>query len=75
MTDAPPMRFCIGCAQTDDHPRHVVVVLSEQGQVEVPWHMDCHAALTGCPTCTEQTEGAEGLRGDALRAHLTAIGD
>lgn len=62
-----PVRMCLGCGQSDDHPRHVVVV---QDGTEVPWHMDCHA-MTGCGICTEQISGADGATGDALRQHLT----
>lgn len=61
-----PIRVCLGCGQSDDHPRHIVVV----GDTEVPWHMDCHA-LTGCETCVEQIAGADGAKGDELRLHLT----
>lgn len=61
-------RTCIGCTQTDDHPRHVV--LSGDGS-EVTWHMDCHAIATGCDACVTQTAGASGVTGDALRQHLT----
>lgn len=62
------MRTCLGCAQTDDHPRHVI---SLPDGSEVTWHFDCHRIVSGCETCTEQTAGAEGLIGDELRAHLT----
>lgn len=61
-------RTCIGCTQTDDHPRHVVVLPDGS---EVPWHMDCHRLITGCDVCAAQTKGAKGLTGDALRGHLT----
>lgn len=59
-------RLCIGCGQADDHPRHVI-----QGQQ--PWHMDCHAAATGCATCTRQLDGAQGVTGDELRTHLLSL--
>ncbi|GAA3878061.1 hypothetical protein GCM10022243_48440 [Saccharothrix violaceirubra] len=68
MADTRLLRTCIGCAQTDDHPRHVVW---QPGDVEVTWHMDCHVIATGCPVCEGQLAGADGLTGDALRAHLT----
>jgi hypothetical protein len=61
------IRVCIGCGQTDDHPRHVVVVGDGS---EVPWHMDCHA-LTGCEVCSSQIANADGAKGDELRLHLT----
>lgn len=63
-----PIRTCIGCEQTDDHPRHVIAVGDGS---EVTWHFDCHRIALGCPSCTAQTEGAEKLRGDQLRVHLT----
>lgn len=69
-----PVRTCIGCAQTDDHPRHVLNV----GDVDISWHMDCHAIATGCPVCKAQLEGVGGVegnpKGDELRAHLETTG-
>ena len=60
---------CLGCGQTDDHPKHVVVITADH--VSVAWHMQCHAASSaGCDVCTEQTANAAGLTGDALRNHL-----
>lgn len=67
MTGAP-LRTCIGCTQTDDHPRHVLVLADHS---EVGWHMDCHVIATGCESCRGQLQGAQGLTGGALRAHLT----
>ncbi len=64
-------RTCIGCQQTDDHPRHVVA-LSDGS--EVTWHMDCHAT-TGCVPCAELNAGAEDLTGDEFRAHVLSLGD
>lgn len=62
------LRTCIGCGQTDDHPRHVIAL--PEGS-EVTWHMDCHAIATSCDTCMTQTAGADGATGDALREHIT----
>jgi len=60
---------CIGCGQTDDHPKHVVVVNAAHDSVA--WHMDCHAhASTACEVCDAQTALAAGAKGDALRTHL-----
>jgi hypothetical protein len=65
-------RLCIGCGQTDDHPRHVIVG-SE------PWHMDCHSTATGCETCTAQLEAcgtsteSDGIVGAELRSRLVAL--
>lgn len=61
-------RTCLGCGQTDDHPRHVVTL---QDGSDVNWHMDCHRIATGCDVCTEQTAGADGVTGDDFRAYLT----
>lgn len=63
-----PVRTCIGCAQSDDHPRHVVAVADGSS---VTWHMDCHALATGCEVCANQIRDAEGATGDDLREHLT----
>ncbi len=67
MADPAPMRTCIGCTQTDDHPRHIVWM---PGDVETTWHMDCHVLATGCDVCERQLADAGGATGDALRAHL-----
>jgi hypothetical protein len=64
-------RTCIGCGQTDDHPRHVIAVSDGS---EVTWHFDCHRIAVNCESCTAQTKGAEKLRGDKLREHLTKGG-
>lgn len=61
-------RTCIGCGQTDDHPRHVVAGIAN---VDVNWHMDCHVNATGCPVCATQIGDADGAQGDDLRVHLT----
>ena len=66
------MRTCIGCTQTDDHPRHVIGL---SDGTEVTWHMDCHALATGCESCAAQKAGAEHLVGDEFRAHVLALGD
>lgn len=69
MTDKNPTRTCIGCAQTDDHPRHVVAM---PGGVEVTWHMDCHAIATECEICVGIVASANGAKGDKLRTHLVS---
>jgi hypothetical protein len=63
-----PIRVCIGCTQSDDHPRHVVGLPDGS---DVYWHMDCHALATGCEVCAAQISGADGVIGDELRVHLT----
>lgn len=60
-------RQCIYCNQTDDHPKHETV---HPGMVSVYAHIDCCARITDCPVCTQSVKGAEGKRGDALRAHI-----
>lgn len=67
MADKNPTRTCIGCKQTDDHPRHVMV----EGGAEVTWHMDCHSLVTGCETCKGIVTGSDGVTGDKLRTYLT----
>lgn len=66
------LRTCIGCTQTDDHPRHVITLADG---TEVNWHMDCHAIATGCESCKAQKDGAENLVGDEFRAHVIGLGD
>lgn len=67
-----PVRNCVGCGQTDDHPRHVVDV---GGGQELAWHMDCHSRVTPpCGVCTHQLlDVAVGTTGQALRDHLIAM--
>lgn len=67
MADKNPTSTCIGCTQTDDHPRHLIDI----GGVNVYWHMDCHAIATGCPICTGIVANAHGAKGGKLRTHLT----
>lgn len=62
-----PVRTCIGCAQTDDHPRHVIELGT--GDI-VTFHMDCHVIAAGCEICEAQIEGADGVKGQELREHL-----
>lgn len=63
------VRPCVGCGQSDNHPRHVI---DTPNVGSVPWHMDCHAALTDCEVCKSQIAGVPpGTIGDELRVHLT----
>lgn len=65
----PLLRPCVGCSQVDDHPRHVIDTANVG---PIPWHMDCHASLTGCEVCARQIAGVPlGTIGDELRVHLT----
>jgi hypothetical protein len=61
------MRTCIGCLQTDDHPRHVIDTGTGE---DVTWHFDCHAAA-GCESCAQQSAGADGT-GEAMLAAILA---
>jgi hypothetical protein len=68
-----PVRPCIGCGQSDDHPRHVV----DNGTGnDALWHPDCHArSANGCEVCEAQIAGVpSGTVGDELRAHLVTTG-
>jgi hypothetical protein len=76
MTAPLPVRTCLGCGQTDDHPRHVITMPDHS---EVGWHMDCHTrANPPCEVCKSQIAGAKGATGHELREHLvnntTAVG-
>ncbi len=66
-----PVRTCIGCAQSDDHPRHV---LATPDGAAVTWHMDCHAIASDCEVCKAQIAEAKGAKGDKLREHLVKTG-
>lgn len=63
-----PVRSCIACGQTDNHPRHVVVLPSGDSAA---YHMDCHARMNPpCDDCVGLTAAAAGVTGDDFRAHL-----
>lgn len=70
-----PVRTCIGCAQTDDHPRHEHAT---PDGASVSYHMDCCAIARNCPVCKAQLAGVGGIagnpKGDQLREHLLATG-
>lgn len=66
-------RTCIGCGQTDNHPKHRIALGDGN---EAAWHMDCHARSgDGCESCAAQKEGAEHLVGEEFRAHIHGLGD
>lgn len=65
-----PVRMCLGCSIEDDHPRHTVVIPPDMA--EVPWHMNCHAAITKCELCVAVVKGAKGKTGDDLRDFIMA---
>jgi hypothetical protein len=68
---ARPVRTCIGCGQSDDHPKDQVVLGAGES---VFWHMDCHVIATGCESCRAQIAGADGATGSALHRHLMTKG-
>jgi hypothetical protein len=70
-----PVRTCIGCAKSDDHPRHVSMTADGH---EVSWHMDCCAIARSCEVCAAQLDGVGGIdknpKGDKLRQYLVTTG-
>lgn len=62
---------CIGCTQTDNHPKILVV---GQGEADVRWHHDCYviAKAPGWEDYAALIEGANGATGHALREHIWA---
>jgi hypothetical protein len=72
------VRLCVGCAQHDDHPRHVIAMAG--GQV-ANWHMDCHVLATDCEVCAAQlaacdtSTASDGVIGDELQTRLIALRD
>jgi hypothetical protein len=69
-----PVRVCVACTQSDDHPRHQVGLPDGSSAY---FHFDCHSLL-GCEHCTDQLEGVGGVegnpKGQALRDHLWTTG-
>lgn len=53
MADSLVQHMCMGCGQTDDHPKHMFGVIG-RNTPPGPWHMDCHVLLGGCEECAEQ---------------------
>lgn len=67
-----PVHTCIGCAQSDDHPRHSIV--AADGSL-ITWHLDCHAIAGSCEICRAQLADApQGAKGDELRDYLITTG-
>jgi len=56
---------CIGCGQTDSHPKHQVGLVDGSTAY---WHNDCHATVTGCQVCA--ANASQGLKGDELLNHI-----
>lgn len=65
-----PVRQCLYCLGTDDHPRHSSLV----GETWIDPHLDCCAVARNCEHCKAQLEGVGGVegnpKGEELRAHL-----
>jgi hypothetical protein len=69
------IRFCPGCQQSDESPRHSVVT-SLADMTSADFHYGCHARL-GCPLCLAvvydaRSIGVDHTDGAALTAHLEA---
>jgi hypothetical protein len=69
------IRFCPGCQQSDESPRHVVVH-SLAPYEDADFHYGCHARM-GCPLClsiiaSASNAGVDHTDGEALTAHLHA---
>lgn len=62
-----PMRTCIGCLQTDDHPRCIVDTGTGE---DVTWHHDCHHAAIGPADCHRAVELAAGGTGEDMLAAI-----
>lgn len=66
------LRTCMACGQTDDHPRHSLIIRLQPELVEEEMHKDCCVRERGCRQCWSEISGADGKTGDELRAHITA---
>lgn len=62
-----PVFSCLGCGQSDDHPKHVIDL---DGTNLARWHYACHASVAGCEICVPIAEAAMGKTGEDLRTHL-----
>jgi hypothetical protein len=69
-----PVNNCVGCGQTDDHPRHSIFT-GDPSTPWVDWHKDCHAN-TGCEVCKTELNALPGYEsgviGDEFRSLLVA---
>lgn len=71
MTEALPMRNCVGCGQVDDHPRDVVAL--GDGSVAY-WHHDCHARIDPpCASCAWLVAHKGDLVGQEWRDQIAAV--
>lgn len=64
------LRTCLACSQTDDHPRHEILLQVQPELLVAGMHLDCCAQVRGCESCKAQTEGAAGKTGEAMRQHI-----
>lgn len=64
-----PVRECGLCGGQDDHPRHLAANAQGESPLSADHHLDC-GRESGCDDCAAKTEGAEGLTGADLLAHL-----
>lgn len=72
-----PTRVCIGCAQSDDHPRIIVAGLGADHAADITWHHDCwviahpdNGTDWGVTEMHRVVEHAAGKQGDELRTYL-----
>lgn len=64
---ARQMRKCIACEKVDQSPKKIVAIADgTNGGVDVFWHYDCHAAVTGCSDCQAIVDASGGLKDDEL---------
>ena len=64
------MRVCVACTQSDDHPRHSMVL---GDGAESPMHMDCCVMTRNCGVCATQLADAGKVKGDQLREYLVSL--
>jgi hypothetical protein len=75
VTEPRPQRPCKGCTVTDDHPRHVIGVITigaTSTEFNESWHLDCHATA-GCDSCSQRLTDADGRHGDALIPYFAGL--
>lgn len=66
------MRTCIGCGQTDNHPK-IIKATTGAPAAEIYWHHDCYViakAGDDWPDIAALLQGADGTTGHQLRLHL-----
>lgn len=65
------MRTCIGCTQTDNHPKMVMANVGTPG-ADIYWHHDCYviARAPGWEDIAQAIDGANGATGHQLRLHM-----